>query len=1797
MHFQILLCFLFFKLNKGDEMCEHEACYHSLGDLLIGRSSQLSATSTCGLNEPQKYCIIGYLEDEQKCFTCDSRHHYPYSQMSHRIENVITTFEPDRKKKWWQSENGVDEVSIQLDLEALFQFSHLILTFKSFRPAAMLVERSTDSGKTWKVFRYFAQDCTSAFPNIPVGQAHRVEDVVCDQRYSDVEPSSGGEVVLKALDPTFEIKNPYSPNIQDIITLTNLRINFTKLHTLGDTLLGRRTNDLIEKYYYAVYEMVVRGSCYCNGHASQCVPVERIRGDIFSQEGMVHGRCVCQHNTDGVNCEKCKDFYNDAPWRPAEGTNINPCKACMCNGHSNKCHFDMAVFQANNGVSGGVCDDCQHNTMGQYCEQCKPYFYQDPLRHISDPHACIPCNCDPDGTLHGGICESQTDLELQTIAGRCPCKENVEGLRCDHCKSGYFGISDNDHLGCQTCRCNQLGSLPSSTCDPVTGECYCQRFARGRFCEECHPGYWGLGLHPHGCLPCDCDIGGAYNDLCSSADGQCKCLPNIIGRQCNEPSPGYFFAPLNYYLYEAEEAKPLGDHGNIIVEPTRTPDCHAYFLEKGYDFQMQDGKIVLKQMEKQSEVEKRQIQQQNTQVEVVYRQPTPEKPITWTGPGFARVLNGMGLRFIVNNIPYTMDYFVAIRYEPESTDDWLASIVVNQEGSPKSERCISNYILPETHRLDLPASARLAILKTPVCLEPEVQYFIDITFTQSSGSTHRPDSYILVDSIGLIPKIDSLENFCKESDHEALLKYQCIEAGSEVGVYILPDTCKRLIASMSARIHNGAVPCRCNLMGSLSPSCNKFGGQCPCKANVVGRCCDTCAVGSYGFGPAGCFSCECDPRGSFSTICDQVTGQCACRAEVHGRRCDQCQPGYFGFPNCQPCQCNSFADLCDQQTGICLNCRAHTTGINCERCESGYYGDPLSGQTCQPCLCPDTPTSGRYFASSCYQEDTNSLEVFCICLQGYTGKHCDECPSGHYGVLKQVGDQCLPCPCNNNIDISDPESCDRVTGECLKCLYNTHGPNCQSCTPGYYRSAHGKGCTKCACNMLGTNRRMCQSHNGECVCDPETGQCPCVPNVIGTICDQCDFGYWNMNSRNGCQKCACNPKNSLGNQCNQLTGQCPCKVGYGGKTCEECQDGFYGNPHLQCNSCNCNLQGTLRPTCDKITGACICKSGVTGEFCNQCAREFYQEFPKCELCHPCFDKWDKEISSISRAINWLINASSELKQQQLKPEQEKRLKELEDKLNEINTICTGPILSTGFKELQQFLDRIRQLAKQLDQNITLVDNIPALKETIEEIKKEAETFYSDIQKKFNFTTITNSTAINEAYKAILRHYKESGDAQKKVSDSDPILIFSKNTRNKTSVLLRNASQEAGSYQELLKKTESLDINYLNSKICGAPGNLSCHQAACGGALCRDDDGNRMCGGPNCNGISSLADKAFSMANNSNMLVSNLLTQLYDSEKQTDNIRQMAKDSNVKASQLVEKLTQAKAHFEDEMEQLKDLIRKVKNFLTEGASPEDIEKVANYVLSINLPVTNKTINDMSKEIQQLHNNLDGYAKDIDNLKTQSSKIKKLLEKAKEAEKRAKNLPDVQELKDNLKKANESQQRVTEALMKATDDLKTATASVSESQEKLNETGTILDNLMDSLPRLIQEINKLQEKTTRNRELAENATIQANASMQLANETDKEFQTLEDQFNILLKKLNRSQIPKEVLERIQLLKNETEQLTKGVEEKNRRLTALENRIDVLNKMKEEKKNLLKELEQQVINITQYIDEQQARYSTCT
>uniref|UniRef100_A0A3Q3JWY3 Laminin, beta 4 n=1 Tax=Monopterus albus TaxID=43700 RepID=A0A3Q3JWY3_MONAL len=1661
------------RLQDLQDQCPGGFCNPQLGDLMVGRAAQLSASSTCGLHGPQKYCIIGYLEEEQKCFTCDSRLPYSRYSNSHRIENTIATFDPERKMKWWQSENGVHDVSIQLNLETVFQFSHLVLTFKSFRPAAMLVERSKDFGRSWKIFRYFAEDCLLHFPLVSAEPAASIDDVVCDSRYSGSEPSTDGEVVLKALDPIFEIQNPYAPHIQDLITLTNIRVNFTRLFTLGDTLLGRTHRDPGDQYYYALYNMVVRGSCFCNGHASRCTPVDAGRGDAFTQTGMVHGRCVCRRNTTGENCERCRDFHHDSPWRPGGGNTAGICRRCNCHGHSDSCHFDASRFEATGGVSGGVCDDCRHDRTGPQCERCRPFLYQDPERGTDDPHACIPCDCNPAGSQGGGLCDALT--------GRCVCKQNVEGRRCDHCKHGFFSLRQDDPAGCQVCRCHVLGSVGS--CDQLTGSCECDRFAVGPLCDRCQTGFWGLGNSVFRCSPCDCDVGGARSSMCSQEDGQCHCLPDMIGRRCSDPAPGYFLPLLDYFLYEAELAAPLSagsssSSSTSIVTPSPSqvcntddsinvyftlvlmcicvyfqvnavvlPKCEQYFREQGYDFKISNGRVVLV----------RRTRRLHTSIpldpghalQIIPRQRIAHQPVTWSGLGLVRVLEGAGLRFTVDNLPSSMDFHVVLRYEMEvrRTFGWFICLLFIYH-------CMSVY--------------RGAILDSTTCMNAGGRYFVDIVFNKGSDSD---GSHILIDSMGLIPSIESVQDFCSQSDLDSFRHFRCIGLAAQLDPQeSVPEVCEGLIKSASARIHNGAVLCRCNAIGSLGPTCSKLGGLCECKPNVIGRCCDTCAPMTFGFGPDGCKSCNCDPRGSLSELCDQTRGQCACRSEVMGRRCDHCLTGFWGFPCCRPCDCNGLSEVCDEESGECLNCREHTTGAYCDRCVEGYYGNPVSRQPCQPCLCPDVQNSGRFFATSC-QHDPQSLSLTCVCRKGHTGPHCDRCSPGFYGDLTLPGASCQECPCNNNTDPDDHDACDSLTGECLRCLHNTMGPRCQNCKPGYYGNALAQDCKVCSCDRQGTEVTRCPL-GSPCFCDPTTGQCPCRRGVVGVLCDECEDGYWNLDGASGCQPCSCDPVNSVSNICNKVTGQCPCHPEFGGRQCDECGENHFGSPDLQCISCDCNLEGTEHPSCDPETGECICRIGVTGIFCDDCAPGYSSAFPGCEECHPCTALWAENVTDVQRAtqrMNTFIPRHSENLQPGL---YQQRMLEMHAKLGDLaNLTALSP---SKVEKTEKLCVKIRKLKDAIDPNVILFNPSNLLNTEIDTIQLEFKKLLNNLKEKL----VTDPDD------------KQEEDLQGTVTCT---------TCNESLV---EAVPESGTFRS---RKPVLDKNFSHlsaaccglMQICGGLGLEGC--SGCGGALCFLDSRKRKCGGLNCDGVVPFTQKAAETA-----------------ESARDQLRMNTCIDKMENSSCTVFNNQPHSSCFPSTDEM--------------VPSEDIEKMAQAVLDIQLPRSPDQIRSMISDITNLLSSATSFQVDPKDLEEGARTAQDLLQKARDL--RTKDV-DVTEISRDIYEAEKAQDKANDVLESASQD-RTTTKDRTK--------------LMNGRPEDLQnETEALKKKTEQNREMAREAREAADSALNETADAGMELDGVMKLFEGLKQRNSTPTLQGEASERLRNIMQEVETMRRRVEDK--------------------------------------------------
>ncbi|XP_072522628.1 laminin subunit beta-3 [Salminus brasiliensis] len=487
--------------------CSRGACYPPLGDLLIGRERQLSASSTCGLIASEVYCTP-FGQFKMKCCPCDSRN--PAGPNAHTIQNVLPGAGTDR---WWQSKKDVNPVTLQVDLQQLFQLDNVMLSFKGPRPDALVIERTKDFGRTWQPALYMATNCASAFPRVSMASPRNLDNTYCyTLPTTSPNPYQDQRIYFHPLHQYTNINYPPEYKIQEVSGFTGLRVNLTQLGEVP-RLPGRSPS-----HFYALKEIKVTGSCFCHGHANRCLLDPNSN---YLPTVQVNGVCECQHNTAGVNCERCADFYNDLPWRPAQKDNTHTCKRCECNNHAQQCHFDSELYELSGRRSGGVCDGCLHNTAGPHCERCAPNYYRNPNSNMQRPDACLPCQCSSAGSLSGGQCDPAT--------GACVCKANVEGPRCDRCKAGYYGLSTTNTLGCSKCSCSAAGSL-SNVCDAVTGQCTCRPNVQGASCDRCAAGFWSPTT---GCQPCNCDPNHSLSSTCNQETGQCLCRSGLMGRTCS----------------------------------------------------------------------------------------------------------------------------------------------------------------------------------------------------------------------------------------------------------------------------------------------------------------------------------------------------------------------------------------------------------------------------------------------------------------------------------------------------------------------------------------------------------------------------------------------------------------------------------------------------------------------------------------------------------------------------------------------------------------------------------------------------------------------------------------------------------------------------------------------------------------------------------------------------------------------------------------------------------------------------------------------------------------------------------------------------------------------------------------------------------------------------------------------------------------------------------------------------------------------------------------------------------------
>ncbi|KAF7284665.1 hypothetical protein GWI33_021849 [Rhynchophorus ferrugineus] len=461
---------------------------------------------------------------------------------------------------------------------------------------------------------------------------------------------------------------------------------------------------------------------------------------------------------------------------------------------------------------------------------------------------------------------------------------------------------------------------------------------------------------------------------------------------------------------------------------------------------------------------------------------------------------------------------------------------------------------------------------------------------------------------------------------------------------------------------------------------------------------------------------------------------CECPTGYVGQYCESCAPGYRHSPahggpftNCIPCDCNNHASICDSETGRCI-CQHNTTGENCEFCARGFYGNALAGtpDDCLPCICPER--------GPCIQVGDD--DIMCIeCPTGYSGPLCEICADGYFGdPVAHFGPSrpCQLCECNGNIDLNAIGNCNTTTGECLRCIHNTGGPRCEVCLPGYYGNALvlPKGdCKRCQCFPPGTNDIL-----GEPICDQSTGACQCKPHVVGVNCDQCENGFFNIMSMEGCESCNCDPIGSFNQSCDLYTGQCYCRPGVTGLRCDHCEARKYGFSLDGCKECQCDRIGSKDMQCD-ANGQCPCLDNVEGRKCDRCKENKYDRKRGCIACPDCYNLVQNAHRNHTSKLERLNHIINEIEHQPTVVSDEEfpeELEKLENEIDEFHEIVKNGTGNTSvFQAILNMGDRQKEVSKTLEEIYENVFTTGEKTKMTQHNLDNAEDFILEIEERMN----------------------------------------------------------------------------------------------------------------------------------------------------------------------------------------------------------------------------------------------------------------------------------------------------------------------------------------------------------------------------------------------------------------------------------------------------------------------------------
>ncbi|XP_063156026.1 laminin subunit alpha-3 [Candoia aspera] len=1003
--------------------------------------------------------------------------------------------------------------------------------------------------------------------------------------------------------------------------------------------------------------------CNCHGHALDCYydPEVEQRKESLNLHGQYQGGGVCiecQHNTAGINCEKCLKGY----YRPfgVPITAVHGCIPCQCSTYGS--------YQDACDLTTGQCD-CRPGFIGQQCDRC--------ISTTNNfPHCQGAINrCDPSGTR-------------DSYSGYCQCLQNVEGPTCSICKPLYWNLARDNPYGCVDCQCDIAGTLSGiRVCQQLDGECYCKPNVCGGSCDTCEVGYYGLETKNYfGCQGCTCDVGGSVSHVCNDLSGDCQCRRHIVGKTCKEPEKNYYLPDLHHMKFEIEDGtSPNGRAVRFGYNRQEFPG----FSWRGY-VQMSSIQnevritlsvkkpkpylfhVILRYINPGPAIvsghitayQSRSLKGTDQSKDIFF--PFSREPafVTVPGKGFAdSFLLGPGtwmFKIMVEGV--LLDYLVLL-----PSDYYEASILqfpvvqpCTYSGYVTTDNCLQYEYLPldkyrcvfgtevifflhggEYRKINFqqptakhPVMSHISGREVNLQIKlkvPQVGRYV-IIFEYVTDHDQMYVGNVKIESLGQVMEAKINIYSCKYS---FLCRSVVIDDMARVAVYdlladamlhfrssaidfLLHKICIIPTEDFSLDYVEPQVRCIATYSHGSSASCIPLQYEMPLGAVVLDPHRNGKVVeGSKRVVP---WDSSSSPLPSLHSANGVTLASSQNQITLNGRVphigrhvfiIHFYQPENPAFPvrvlvdGGQLWSGSYNASFCPHTSG----CRSLVMA------ENHIEFDILKHDISVTMKIPNGRTmvlehilvvpAHSYSYTLLHKDNVRHSSDFISQCGGNSfyidpGNSSEFCRDSARSLVAAFNDGALPCNCHRNGATSP--TCNPEGGQC-NCKPHIIGRQCSRCQTGYYGFPF---CKPCSCG-----RRLCDDITGKCICPPQTVKPRCE------VCVRLHFGYHPLT---GCKKCNCSRRgiiSATNPECNKIDGQCKCRSGIAGRQCDHCAPGSYSFPN--CKPCKCNRGGTEPDICNPQTGLCLCKENVEGVQCDMCrSGSFYLDPANPKGCTACF---------------------------------------------------------------------------------------------------------------------------------------------------------------------------------------------------------------------------------------------------------------------------------------------------------------------------------------------------------------------------------------------------------------------------------------------------------------------------------------------------------------------------------------------------------------------------------------------------